>query len=139
MAGFLGNRDMLRDSLGDDGGEVAAFVQAWFDKFGETPVNVGMLSFHADQMEYTREVGTSMRKSVETLCDLLLVNAGRINLGFNSWSKAGWGKGMGIEVNKIMDQRFTVTTKGGPAMVEVKKARDIKGWKLVKVAGVRQG
>lgn len=33
--GFLGNRELLRDSVWDAGGVLKSFVQVWWDEFGD--------------------------------------------------------------------------------------------------------
>ena len=54
---------------------------------------------------------------------MLLLHADSIDLGFNSWSKNGWQKGLGKELNRAKDQVFDL---GGGLCVRLSyvKGRD---------------
>lgn len=126
VRGFLGNRGLLRESVGDDSAEPAAFVGMWWSQFKDDPITVGQLQAGDQPFEYVPGE-CAKTKTVATLCDLLLVNSERVNFGITGYSKGAWNRYLGRVLDEMKDQTFDLDD--GTRLV-VKKRSKQRDWYL---------
>ena len=68
ITGFLGNRGLLRKSVGDDSAEPTAFVAMWWVQFKDDPVAVGQLHAGADPEEYSARLTSPKWSQRSAIC-----------------------------------------------------------------------
>lgn len=103
IPGFMANRHRLAESTGDEGGTLKDFVALWWRQFGEALVSVGSLENHAVAPAGDLHDGDG---GITTLCELLLVHADAIDLGFNGKNKSSWQTYMGTALTAAADRVF---------------------------------
>lgn len=107
IPGFLENRSLLKESVGDGDGILKSFICVWHAAYGSKEVKVGSLEFAAEADQFKPNEFTDSRVP-ETLVELLLAHSTSIDLGFNGWTKTGWQKGMGQALTAHKDQVFSL-------------------------------
>ena len=100
IKGYLLNRSLLKEALGDDAGEANGLVQFWWDTFADKAVAVGMLPRDVEAEDYTDDAVEHRRREVVNLCDLALAQSATLTLPFSGRVKTAWH----IEVGKMVKE-----------------------------------
>jgi len=117
VAGFLGDREGIRERTGDATAPFRLFVQLWWDEFEDEPTKIGALDHFSDPTP----------GKIRDLVMLYFCHYGEIDLGFSRMHKSAWQSRLGSVISQHVGQVFEIEADEFTTLVCVKKVKTRQG------------